>query len=76
MKALSLEISGIDSVLKMLRDLTVMLQGIRHNNHYYLKGNTVAGQVATSNSADDDSSQLWPMKLGHTCEKSLQAIAK
>jgi len=41
-----------------------------------LKGSTVTGQVATSIDSDDDSIKLWHMRLGHTGEKSLQALAK
>jgi len=32
----------------------VVLKGVRRNNLYYLKDNTVIGQVVTSISSDDD----------------------
>jgi len=48
LKALGLEISDRDGVLKMLRGSMIVLKDVRHNNLYYLKGNTVTGQVATS----------------------------
>jgi len=32
--------------------------------------------VATFTDSDDDSIRLWHMRLGHTGEKSLQALAK
>ena len=54
LKALGLEISGRDSVFKMLRGSMVVLKGIRRNNTYYLKVSTVTGQVATSISSDGD----------------------
>jgi len=41
LKALGLEISGRDDIFKMLRGSMVVMKGIRHNNLYYLKGNTV-----------------------------------
>ena len=43
LKALSLEISGRDGVLKMLRGSIVVINGVWRNNLYYLKGNTVTG---------------------------------
>jgi len=52
------------------------MKGIRHNNLYYLKGNTVTGQVTISIGSDDDCTRLWHMRLGHTCEKSLQVLTK
>ena len=36
-----LEFSGRDGVLKMLKGSIVVLKGVKHNNLYYLKGNTV-----------------------------------
>ena len=41
LKTFGLEISSRDGVLKMLRGSMVVMKGIRHNNLYYLKGNTV-----------------------------------
>ena len=38
-------------------------------------GSTVTGRV-TSISSDGDCTQVWHMRLGHTCEKSLQSPAK
>jgi len=47
------------------------MKGMGHNNLYYLKGTIVNGQVATSIGLDDDCTQLWHIRLGHTSEKSL-----
>jgi len=41
LKALGLEVSIRDSVLKMTRGLMEILKGVRRNNLYYLKGSTV-----------------------------------
>jgi len=60
----------------MTKGSMVILKGVRRNNLYYLKGSMVTVQVATSTDSDDDCTQLWHMKLGHTGEKSLQALAK
>ena len=54
----------------------VILKGVRQNNLYYLKGSIVTGQVATFTDSDNDSTRLWHMRLEHTNEKSLQALAK
>jgi len=71
LKALGLEKSGRDGVLKMFRGLMVMMKGVRRNNLYYLKGNTVTKQVTTSISSDDDCTQLWHIRLEHKGEKYL-----
>ena len=76
LEALGQEISGRDSVLKIFRGSMVVLKDIRRNNLYYLKGNTVTGQVTTSIGLDDDCTRLYHMRLGHTDERSLQALAK
>jgi len=73
---ISIRASGRDGVLKMLKGSMIVLKGVRRNNLYYLKGNTVIGQLATSVGSDDDSIRLWHIRLGHTCEKTLQALAK
>ena len=65
-----------DDVLKILKSAMVVMNGIRRNNLYYLKGNTVKGQVAASEGIDNNSIRLWHMRLGHTGEKFLQALAK
>jgi len=51
----------------------VVLKGVRHNNLYHLKGNTVTGQVVTSINSDD-CTRLWHMRLEHTGKMSLQAL--
>ena len=58
LKAQGLEFSGKDKVLKMLKDSMVVLKGVRYNNIYLLKGNTVTGQLITSVGSNDDSSWL------------------
>ena len=59
LKALDLEISRRDGVLKMTRGSMVMLKSVRRSSLYYLKGNTVTGQVMTSIGFDDDCTRLW-----------------
>ena len=76
LKVFCLEISGRDSVLKMLRGSMIVLKGIQCNNLYYLKGYTAIGQVATSIISGDDCTQLWHMRIRHIGEKSLQALVK
>jgi len=76
LEALGLEIPDRDGIFKMLRDLIVMMKGIRHNNLYYLKGNTATWQVTTSIISNNDCTRLWHMRLGHTSKKSSQALTK
>ena len=54
LKALGLEVSIRDGVLKMVKSSMVVLKGVRCNNLYYLKGGTVTGQVATFTNSDND----------------------
>ena len=58
LKALGLEVSIRDRVLKMIKASMVVLNGVQRNNFYYLKSSTVTGQVATSTSSDNDCTQL------------------
>jgi len=60
----------------MIKGSMVILKGVCRDNLYYLKGSTVTVQVATSTDSDNDSTRLWHIRLGHTGEKSLQALAK
>ena len=76
LEALGLKISSRDVVHKMLRGSMVVLKGVRCYNLYYLRGNTVIGQVVTSISTDDDCTLLWHMRLEHIGENPLQALAK
>ena len=71
-----LEFISRDGVLKILKGSMVVLKGVRCNNLYYLKGNTVIRQLATSVGTNEESSKLWHMMLEHTGEKSLQDLAK
>ena len=64
-----------DDALKILKSSMVILKGVRRNNLYYLKDSALTGQVAVLEGVDD-STRLWHMKLGHTVEKSLQALVK
>ena len=41
LKALGLDISDRDDVLKLLRGSMVVMKSVRYNNLYYLKGTTV-----------------------------------
>ena len=58
LKALGLEVSIRNGVLKMVKGSMVVLKGVRRNNLYYLKGSMVTGQVATSINSDNDCTQL------------------
>ena len=55
LKTLDLEVSIRDDVLKMTKSSMVVLNW---NNLYYLKGNTVTGQMTTSTDSDNDSTKL------------------
>ena len=58
LKALGLEISIKDGVLKMTRCSIVVLKGVRRNNLCYLKGSMVTEQVVTSTYSDNDCTRL------------------
>ena len=45
LKALGLEVSIVDSVLKMTTGSMIVLKGVQRNNLYYLKGSMVTRQV-------------------------------
>ena len=57
LESLGLVVS-IKGVLKMTKGSMVVLKAVRRNNHYYLNGSTVAGQVAASTHSDEDSTRL------------------
>ena len=48
LEALGLEISGKDYILKIFRGSMVVMNGVRHNNLYYLKGTMVTRHVKIS----------------------------
>jgi len=58
LQAQGLKFSGRDGVLKVLKGSMIVLKGIRRNNLFYLKGNTITGQLATSVGLGDDSTRL------------------
>ena len=58
LKARDLEFTGKDEVLKILKSSMVVLKGVRCNNFYYLKNNTVTRQLTTSVGTDDDLTRL------------------
>ena len=64
-----------DVVAKVTKGSLVVMKGVRNQNLYYLKGSTEIGQVASAIS-EADMSRLWHYRLGHTGEKSLQALCK
>jgi len=76
LEAYGLEFTGRDGVFKILKGSMVVLKGVRCNNLYYLKGNTVIRQLATSVSTNEESTKLWHMMLQYTGEKSLQDLSK
>ena len=63
LKALGLEVSIRDEVLKMVKGSMVVLKNIRCNNLYYLKGSMVTGQVMTSINSNNNCIQLRHMRL-------------
>ena len=63
-----------DGVLKVLKSFIIILKDVRCNNLYYLKSDTITGQLTYSVDSDDDLTRLWYMMQGHTCEKYLQAL--
>ena len=58
LKALGLDVSIREGILKKTRASMIVLKGARRNNLYYLKGSTVTRQVATSTDSDDDCIRL------------------
>jgi len=60
----------------VLQSSLVVLEGVKCNKLYYLKGNIVTGRLVTLVGSDDDLTRLWHMRLGHIGEKFLQALAK
>jgi len=58
LETLGFMVSIKDEVFMMTKGSMVVLKAVRQNNLYYLKGSNVAGQVATSIDADDDSTRL------------------
>ena len=76
MEAHDIEFSARDKVLKVLKGSMVILKGVRCNNIYYLKDNTITGKLTTSVGINDDLTRLWHMRLVHTCENFLQSLAR
>ena len=58
LKALGLEVSIRDGVLKTIKGSMVVLKGVPRNNIYYLKDSTVTEQMATFTNSDNDCTQL------------------
>ena len=75
LEALGLEIAGKDGILKMLRGSMVVMKGVRCNNLYYLKGNTVTGKWKLL-LVQKMIVPGMPHEARHTGEKSLQALTK
>jgi len=48
------------------------MKKIRDRNLYYLKGSIVTGSLTVLVVSYVDATQLWHMRLGHTCEKSIK----
>jgi len=67
LKALCLEVSIRDGVLKMVKDSMVILKGVRRNNLYYLKDSMVTRQVTTSTNSDY-SRRCWVYTIKHKGE--------
>ena len=65
-----------DGVLKMVNGSLIVLNDIRCNNLYYLKGSAVTENLITSEHLDGNSTKLWQMRLEHVGIDSLQALAK
>ena len=74
----ALELKGLkgtlgEGVFNMFRGSLVVLKGIRCNNMYYLKGNTVT-RLASSECLNDDSTRLWRRRLKKVGLKSDEAL--
>ena len=73
---MGLKVTMENGILKVTKGSLVVMKGVRDRNLYCLKGSTVTGILAASVGSDDDATRLWHMRLGHTGEKSLQALTK
>jgi len=71
-----LKVTLKNEILKVTKGSLVVMKGIRDKNLYYLKGSIVTGSLTTSIVSDVDATQLWYIRLGHTSEKSMHALAK
>ena len=65
-----------NGVLKVMKGSMVVMKGLRDKNLYYLKGSTVTSALVAAVDFDEDATRLWHMRLDHTGEKSMQALAK
>ncbi|KAH9666242.1 Integrase catalytic domain-containing protein [Citrus sinensis] len=63
-----------DGTMKFTHGAMVILQGVRHHNLYYLKGDTT--DEANVVEMHIDTTKLWHVRLGHAGEKSLQTLMR
>ena len=72
LEAQSLRGTHEESILKMSSGSLVILNGIRRNNLYYLKGSE---NLADLEHLEDDSTRLWQIRLRQVGLNSLEAFA-
>lgn len=65
-----------DGFLKVIKCSLVILKGIKRNEIYLVKANTVGNDIAESSSAKLDATLKWRKRQGHVSEKSLQILHK
>ena len=76
MELKGLNVTLKNGILKVKKGSLVVMKEIRDRNLYYLKESTVTVSLTASVVSDVDATQLWYIKLGHTGEKFIQALAK
>ena len=71
-----LKVTMEDTTCRVTNGSLVIMKVARDRNLYYLKGSTVTGTLAASVGEDVEPTRLCHMRLGHTGEKSLKALAR
>ncbi|KAK3008426.1 hypothetical protein RJ639_014825 [Escallonia herrerae] len=65
-------------VMRIMKGVLIMMEGLRKNSLYLLQGSTVTGAAATASSFDIDSNttKLWHMRLGYMSERGMDVLSK
>jgi len=71
-----LKLTVENGILKVTKGCMVVMKAVRDRNLYCLKGSTVTRVLTALVNSDEDTIRFWHMRLGHTSEKSLQALTK
>jgi len=77
--ALGLTYSSGGGKIKICKGSLVVMRGEKlPNNLYKLKGDTISGgaAISTPKSLDEDSAQLWHLRLGHMSERAMEELHK